>query len=80
MTLKELLLPMQADEQVSIWGGPNGLDLVDRGTVAELVLGDDEDLPTLDSDVLGCAVVHLTAYQTVTCPGGVVIAITIDNY
>lgn len=77
MTLKEVLSILCVDSYVSVWNGPDGMNLLEHGTVWELLYGDEEDLPKLSEQTLQEEVTIAEPYRSSLSYDGVQIAIYI---
>ena len=77
MTLKEILSVMCVDSMVSVWGEPDGMNLLEQGTVLELLYGDDETLPRLTEEQLEEEVLVVDPFRSTLSRDGVQTAIHI---
>lgn len=71
MTLKELLSVMCPDCTVSIWREPDDMDLLEAGTVQELLYGDEEEPPKLSEELLNEEVLWLEPYRSCLSSDGI---------
>ena len=77
MTLKEILSVMCVDSMVSVWGEPDGMNLLEQGTVLELLYGNEETLPRLTEEQLAKEVLVVDPFRSTLSRDGVQTAIHI---